>query len=150
MGKCGLEKAPYVDTFYAVSPYRICLNRFQNAYWAVFCFVIISWNSELLWNYLNYLNLPVFGLNTEIYEVSIFNPNTGKYGPEITPYLDTFHAVFFLRLLGDRNSFDKNLFNVSNKKYLQSTAHLTVEHLLSSCRTEYWLGRVAFSVNTIG
>ena len=33
---------------------------------------------------------PVFGLNTEI---SVFSPNTGKYGPEITPYLDTFHAV---------------------------------------------------------
>ena len=72
---------------------------------------------------------PVFGLNTEIYEVnlhiqseyreirtrknsvfgnflrsgfsskfstSIFSPNTGKYGPEKTPYLDTFHAVDFL------------------------------------------------------
>ena len=23
-------------------------------------------------------------------------PNTGKYGPEITPYVDTFHAVSFL------------------------------------------------------
>ena len=23
----------------------------------------------------------------------VFSPNTGKYGPEITPYLDTFHAV---------------------------------------------------------
>ena len=23
----------------------------------------------------------------------VFNPNTGKYGPEITPYLNTFHAV---------------------------------------------------------
>ena len=23
----------------------------------------------------------------------IAGPNTGKYGPEITPYLDTFHAV---------------------------------------------------------
>ena len=34
--------------------------------------------------------IPVFGLNTEIYEV---NPNTGKYGPEITLYLNTFHAV---------------------------------------------------------
>ena len=29
---------------------------------------------------------PVFGLNTEIYY-------TGKYGPEITLYWDTFHAV---------------------------------------------------------
>ena len=25
---------------------------------------------------------------------SIFSPNTGKYGPKITPHLDTFHAVF--------------------------------------------------------
>ena len=23
----------------------------------------------------------------------VFGPNTGKYGPEITPYLDAFHAV---------------------------------------------------------
>ena len=23
----------------------------------------------------------------------VFRPNTRKYGPEITPYLDTFHAV---------------------------------------------------------
>ena len=25
---------------------------------------------------------------------SVFSPNTRKYGPENTPYLDTFHAVF--------------------------------------------------------
>ena len=23
----------------------------------------------------------------------VFSPNAGKYGPQITPYLDTFHAV---------------------------------------------------------
>ena len=33
---------------------------------------------------------PAFGLNTERY---VFSPNAGKYGPEETPYLDTFHAV---------------------------------------------------------
>ena len=27
---------------------------------------------------------------------SVFSPNAGKYGPEITPYLDTFHAVSVL------------------------------------------------------
>ena len=27
-------------------------------------------------------------------DTQIFIPNTGKYGPEISPYLDTFHAVF--------------------------------------------------------
>ena len=37
--------------------------------------------------------------NTELFLVRIFLyldwicPNTGKYSPEITPYLDTFHAV---------------------------------------------------------
>ena len=25
---------------------------------------------------------------------TVFSPNTGKYGPEITPHLGTFHAVF--------------------------------------------------------
>ena len=43
----------------------------------------------------------VFGLNAEIY----FSTNTGKCGPEITPYLDTFHAVnvpfsYPLKILG--------------------------------------------------
>ena len=28
----------------------------------------------------------------------IFSPNTGKYGPEKTPYLDIFHALLFLVL----------------------------------------------------
>ena len=28
----------------------------------------------------------------------VFGRNTGKYGPEITPYLDTFHTVLLYRL----------------------------------------------------
>ena len=32
---------------------------------------------------------PAFGLNTE----TEFGPNAGKYGPEKSLYLDTFHAV---------------------------------------------------------
>ena len=27
------------------------------------------------------------------------SPNAGKYGPEITPYLDTYHAVVYLRTI---------------------------------------------------
>ena len=43
---------------------------------------------------------PVFGLNTEIYGVNLrTSPNTGKYGPENTPYLDTFHAVILNSIL---------------------------------------------------
>ena len=46
---------------------------------------------------------PVFGLNTEIYGViSVFNLNTRKYGPEITPYLDTFHAVHYSKLIASK------------------------------------------------
>ena len=37
---------------------------------------------------------PVFGLNTVIYGVNLrIQPNTGKYGTEVTPYLDTFYVV---------------------------------------------------------
>ena len=36
--------------------------------------------------------VPAFGLNTERY--SVFSPNKGKYRPEKTTYLDTFHAVY--------------------------------------------------------
>ena len=35
---------------------------------------------------------PVFGLTVEIYGMN-FKKDTGKYGPEINPYLDTIHAV---------------------------------------------------------
>ena len=34
-------------------------------------------------------SFPAFGLNTE----TEFGPNAGKYGPEKSLYLDTFHAV---------------------------------------------------------
>ena len=43
---------------------------------------------------------PAFGLNTEIYSVNLrIQPNTRKYGPEKTPYLDTFHTVLVLRFI---------------------------------------------------
>ena len=36
-------------------------------------------------------NTEFFGRDTPY--LSVFSSNTGKYGPEKTPYLDTFHAV---------------------------------------------------------
>ena len=35
----------------------------------------------------------IFLYSNWIRKISVFSPNTGKYGPGITPYLDTFHAV---------------------------------------------------------
>ena len=56
---------------------------------------------------------PVFWLNTEIY---FFNPNTGKYGLEKTPLLDTFHALSFIPDSGfilQITAFQLNLVNKS-------------------------------------
>ena len=40
--------------------------------------------------------------------LSVFSPNTGKYGPEITPHLDTFPAVVLIpKLTKDNNDFFK-------------------------------------------
>ena len=36
--------------------------------------------------------VPKIGVSSGSY-FPVFSPNTGKYGPEKTPYLDTFHAV---------------------------------------------------------
>ena len=39
-----------------------------------------------------------YGVFSEPYFPSVFSPNAGKYGPEKTPYLDTFHAVVISRI----------------------------------------------------
>ena len=38
----------------------------------------------------------------------VFSPNTGKYGPEITPYLDTFHPVLLSTAKGEL--FEEHIF----------------------------------------
>ena len=42
-------------------------------------------------------DFAAFVLNTEVYsvlnQIFVFSPNIGKYGPENTPYMDTYHAV---------------------------------------------------------
>ena len=43
-----------------------------------------------------------------VFLVRIFQPNTGKYAPEKTPYLDTFHAVLFIRGSENETRFSKN------------------------------------------
>ena len=37
-------------------------------------------------------NLSKYGVSFGSY-FPVFSPNTGEFAPEITPYLDTFHAV---------------------------------------------------------
>ena len=45
---------------------------------------------------------PTFGMNTPY--LSVFSPNAGKYEPEKTPYLETFHAVRVFRTTYHNNS----------------------------------------------
>ena len=58
----------------------------------------LSFNiSDTAWKVSKYGNFsspyfPAFVLNKISY-LSVFSPNAGKYGPEKTPYLDTFHTV---------------------------------------------------------
>ena len=70
-------------------------------------FVIILWGKKLICLYLRtlhkkYPNTELFLVRIFLYSdwirrdmeyFSVFSPNIGKYGPEITPYLDTFHAL---------------------------------------------------------
>ena len=52
--------------------------------------------------------------------ISIFSPNTGKYRPEKTPYLDTFHKV--IKLLHNAKIFMKveRICNSENKQETMS------------------------------
>ena len=47
----------------------------------------------------------------------VFGLNTGKYGPEITPYLDTFHAVIYF-----------STYLSSLKRSKQSTKRVSIIH----------------------
>ena len=49
----------------------------------------------------------------------VFSPNTGKYGPEITPYLKTFHAVI-------STSEGRTLFEIQTPKSVETYLRQTV------------------------
>ena len=51
---------------------------------------------------------------SRIWTEYVFSPNTGKYGPEITPYLDTFHAVLIYHdtFSSDQDNLIKQNLNV--------------------------------------
>ena len=97
-----VNNAGWVDPTYLIDrvlniPLGKLLNFAKNfAYW--FPFFEHTFKSFTAWKVSKYGDVsgrffPVFGLNTEIYFVIMFRPNIGKYGPEKTPYLNTFNVV---------------------------------------------------------
>ena len=72
-----------------------CLKRSQSLNFAEDSVVIFMVKPKTLskvkvstYGFISGPYFSVFGLNAEI-----FSPNTGKHGQEITPCMDTFHAV---------------------------------------------------------
>ena len=43
------------------------------------------------------ISLREKGPNTRFFPVNLCSPNTGKYGPEKTPYMESFHAVYIIK-----------------------------------------------------
>ena len=72
--------------------------------------------------------------------LSVFSPNTGKYGPEITPYLDTFHALFMVTKCDKTGEFESStrvLFTciLHKRSYVQIRSYFW--SVFSCIRTEY-------------
>ena len=66
---------------------------------------------------------------------AVFSPNAGKYGPEKTPYLDTFHAVYLI-------SFDPSFGHRVNQEsiYLAYLSFHTLKldkHINDQCSPSY-------------
>ena len=73
---------------------EVCQNKVFNNSHAAFIWENTTARKVSKYEVISGTYFPVFGLNTERYFVSLrFSPNAGKYRPEITPYLDIFHAV---------------------------------------------------------
>ena len=72
----------------------------------------------------------------------LFSPNTRKYRPEITSYVDTFHAAFILRLSLklSRNTAQKMNFSIKNffskcdqiRRILRIWSHLLKKSLMEN------------------
>ena len=62
-------------------------------------------------------NVSTCGVFPSLY-FPVFSPNTGKYGPEKTPYLDTFHVVS-----RTHNSLSSNLFSEKLQSVLRTVSN---------------------------
>ena len=77
---------------------------------------------------------PVFGLNTEVYSVNLrIQYENRKYGPEKTPYLDTFHIVPHLlsKLTNPKTSSESYWFILNVKQRKKALLHFFVRINLS-------------------
>ena len=74
--------------------------------------------------------------------LSLFSPNTGKYGPEITPYLDTFHAVSVLCYVTVER-IKPNLLCKYIKKFRSSQGSISINYWSESSKTQFFPVNIA-------
>ena len=78
-----------------------------------------------------------YGVFSGVY-FPVFSPNTGKYGPKKTTYLDTFHAVKILENLGKKrlqhSSFTVNFWNFFRAAFLPNISRLENKSFLFECQ----------------
>ena len=113
--------------------------------------VVWEENSRCLSNY----SLREKCLNTELYlariflhsdwiqrdtpYLSVFSPNTGKYGPEIAPYLVTFHAVI---VSDDLTKIIKRTWCRNIQNYMQNELCIATKQFSVRTREPYDVQRI--------
>ena len=69
----------------------------------------------------------------------VFSPDTGRYGPETTPHLDTFHAVYYIVLLFQHINMTQAAHTFSNKFQLNTACLITSDLLHINLKTVSYL-----------
>ena len=73
-------------------------------------------------------------------QISVFIPNSGKYRPEITPYLDTFHAVHCTHATGSINKVFFTILFAFSSCYVEWTFYYFVIINCMSTTHSSWSG----------
>ena len=77
--------------------------------------------------------------------LSVFSPNAGKYGPEKTPYLDTFHAVTLASIAFIKNAFFVDAipkFAIVKGQFINETDSLTASRKLMKSRLTKYIFKI--------
>ena len=82
--------------------------------------------------------------------LSVFSPNTGKYGPEKTSYLDTFHAVRCFRNEGKFHKFKTKTLVLGRRSFLLlHSPHLSACLKMCCCHLIVFLVNYCPSIQTL-
>ena len=74
--------------------YSLCLYGMQPTYYITYILSFCHWQYIIIFVWITVWKMSEYG-DISVPYFSVIRLNTGKYRPEITLYLDTFHAVHF-------------------------------------------------------